>query len=116
MCDPVADPHDSLRYGTGVSEVCQAPDCGQAVVWAGTGRRARFCSAACRVRAHRQRERDRGPVTVEVDQGSASSRGRHPDRAWLVRLRRGEGSVVVAVGLSRAGADRLAGQIADLVG
>ena len=55
-------------------------------------------------------------MTVEVDQGSASSRGRHPDRAWLVRLRRGEGSVVVAVGLSRAGAYRLAGQIADLVG
>jgi hypothetical protein len=54
-------------------------------------------------------------VTVEVDQGSASSRGRSPDRAWLVRLRRGEGSVVVAVGLSRAAADRLAGQISDLV-
>jgi hypothetical protein len=47
--------------------------------------------------------------------GSASSRGRHPDRAWLVRLRRGDHSVVVAIGLRRLDADRLVEQINDLL-
>jgi hypothetical protein len=108
--------HDSSRYDTQVRRICGAPRCGQPIVSRPTGRPARFCSAACRVRAYRQRERDRGPLTVEVDHGSASSRGRRPDRAWLVRLRRADRSVIVAIGLSRAAADRLAGQIADLLG
>ncbi|MGH7698100.1 MAG: hypothetical protein ACRENV_05420 [Candidatus Dormibacteria bacterium] len=56
------------------------------------------------------------PVTVEVDFGSASSRGRPPERSWMIRLRRGERSVIVAIGLRRSGADRLAAQIADLLG
>jgi len=68
------------------------------------------------VAAYRQRERERGPVSVEVDVGSASSRGRRPDRSWMVRLRRGQDSVIVAVGLSRAAADRLAEQLAGLLG
>jgi hypothetical protein len=52
---------------------------------------------------------------VEVDFGSASSRGRSPDRAFMVRMRRGERSVIVAIGLRRPAADRLAAQIAELV-
>jgi hypothetical protein len=96
--------------------MCGAPGCGQPVTQARTGRPARFCSTGCRVAAHRQRHRERGPLAVEVEHGSASSRGRHPDRAWLVRLRRADRSVVVAVGLSRLAADRLAEQIADLAG
>ncbi len=55
------------------------------------------------------------PVTVEVDMGSASSRGRLPERSWLVRMRREDRSVIVAIGLPRTGADRLAEQIADLL-
>lgn len=47
--------------------------------------------------------------------GSASSRGRPPERAWMVRLRRGQRSVIVAIGLRRPAADRLAAQIADLL-
>jgi len=47
--------------------------------------------------------------------GSASSRGRHPDQAWLVRLRRGDRSVIVAIGLRRNHADRLAEQINQLL-
>ncbi len=75
-----------------------------------------FCSAACRVRAHRTRQRDAyEPVSVEVDMGSATSRGRPSERAWMVRLRRGQRSVIVAVGLRRPAAERLAGQIADLL-
>lgn len=57
----------------------------------------------------------REPVTVEVDFGSASSRGRRPDHSWMVRMRRGERSVIVAIGLTRYAADSLAEQIAELV-
>ena len=55
------------------------------------------------------------PLTVEIDTGSASSRGRQPDQAWMVRLRRADHSVIVAVGLSRTAAEHLADHIADIV-
>jgi hypothetical protein len=55
------------------------------------------------------------PLTVEIDTGSASSRGRPPDRIWLVRLSRGDRSVVVTVGLSRTAAQHLADHIAEIV-
>lgn len=60
----------------------------------------------------------RGPagVGVEVEAGSATSWGRGADRAWLVRLRRGQQSVIVAWGLSQAAAECLAAKIADLLG
>lgn len=93
---------------------CAAPGCTNAITPARTGRPARFCSTACRVRAHRHA--GAAPVSVEVDMGSASSRGRPPERAWMVRLRRGDRSVIVAIGLRRYAADRLATQIADLLG
>jgi hypothetical protein len=47
--------------------------------------------------------------------GSATSRGRLPERAWMVRLRRGSRSVIVATGLRRQAAERLADQIAELL-
>jgi len=97
--------------------MCAGPGCTQPLARAATGRPGRFCSPACRVRAHRARQAARAePVSVEVDMGSASSRGRPPERAWMVRLRRGQRSVIVAIGLRRSAADRLAGQIADLLG
>lgn len=55
------------------------------------------------------------PLTIEVDTGSASSRGRPPDQAWMVRLRRADRSVIVAVGLSRTAAQHLADHIAEIV-
>ena len=55
------------------------------------------------------------PVIVEIDTGSASSRGRPPDRIWLVRLRRGDQSIITTIGLSRTSAVRLAQQITDLL-
>lgn len=93
---------------------CAAPGCHQPLRPAGTGRPARFCSNACRTRAHRQRHTTT-PAVAEADKGSASSRGRHPDQAWLVRLRRGERAIIVAIGLRRPAADRLAEQINDLL-
>ena len=55
-------------------------------------------------------------VVVEVDRGSASSRGRHRDRVFMIRLRRGEGTVIVTVGLSRGAAEHLADYVADVIG
>lgn len=96
--------------------ICAAPGCTEPVARAPTGRPAVFCSTACRVRAHRARQRNAAePVDVEVDMGSATSRSRPPERAWMVRLRRGQRSVIVAVGLRRPAAERLAGQIAELL-
>jgi hypothetical protein len=95
-------------------ETCAAPDCCELLARHATGRPARYCSAACRVRAHRRR--NAAPVTVEVDMGSASSRGRPAERSWLVRLRRSDRSVIVAIGMQRQAADRLAAQLAELLG
>jgi hypothetical protein len=55
-------------------------------------------------------------VVVEVDRGSASTRGRPPEMTWLIRLRRGEHCVIVAIGLSRGAAEYLAQHIADVLG
>jgi hypothetical protein len=52
---------------------------------------------------------------VEVEMGSATSRGRPPERAWLVRIRRHHRYVIVNTGLRRPHADRLAQQLTDLL-
>ena len=93
---------------------CAGPACLNPIVAAATGRPARFCSAACRTRAHRQRPAV-APAHAEVAMGSASSRGRPEDRGWLAHLDRGDRTVIVAIGLRRPAADRLAAQINDLL-
>jgi hypothetical protein len=55
------------------------------------------------------------PVTVQIDTGSTSSRGRPPGHAWLIRLRRGHRNVITTTGLSRTSAEHLAEQITDLL-
>lgn len=105
----------SLRYDTSMA-TCAAPDCTNIIAQHALGRPGRFCSTACRVRDHRRRQRiAAAPVTVEVDMGSASSRGRPPERAWLVRVRRADRAVIVAIGLRRNAADRLAEQLTELL-
>ena len=105
----------SFRNETPVDVACCiGPDCDNPITPAGTGRPARYCSGACRARAHRHRHTT-APAIAEVAMGSASSRGRHPDKAWLVQLRHGDRSVVVAIGLRRPAADRLAEQVNDLL-
>jgi hypothetical protein len=47
--------------------------------------------------------------------GSATSRGRPPERAWLVRIRRGNNYVIINTGLRRHHADRLAAQLTDFL-
>jgi hypothetical protein len=58
---------------------------------------------------------DAGAAIAEVDTGSASSRGRRPEQIWLVRLRRGDNSVIVAIGLYRVAAEHLAERINDVL-
>jgi hypothetical protein len=55
------------------------------------------------------------PVTVQIDTGSTSSRGRLPGHAWLIRLRRGDLSVITTTGLSRTSAEHLAEKITSLL-
>lgn len=55
------------------------------------------------------------PVTVEIDTGSASTRGRPPDRHWLIRLRHGQRSVITTIGLSRTSAEHLAAHISAVL-
>ena len=105
----------SLRHET-PGPNCGGPDCDNPVLRSATGRPGHFCSGACRSRAHRQRQREHDdPVVAEVDFGSASSRGRPVEERWMVRLRRGERDVIVAIGLRRYAADRLVEQITDLL-
>lgn len=105
---------ETLRNET--STICAAPGCANPITNHPTGRPARYCTSACRVRHHRQRRQTTAdPITVEVDTGSASSRGRPPERSWLVRLRRGDRDVIIAIGLRRPAADRLAEQLTDLL-
>ena len=109
-----SSPPVSSRHET--AAVCEAPGCNEPIHRQGTGRPARFCSPACRARSHRSRQALKDtPITVEVDYGSTSSRGRPAGTAWMVRLRRGDKAVIVAIGLRRAAADRLAEQLVDLV-
>jgi hypothetical protein len=55
------------------------------------------------------------PLTVEIDTGSTSTRGRPPDQHWMIRLRRGGRCVIVAIGLSRTAAEHLADHIAEII-
>lgn len=103
----------SLRDET--TAICAAPGCEEPLEPNSTGRPARYHSAACRSRAHRERRARRGPVIAEADLGSASSRGRRPEDAWLVRLRRDDMRVIVAIGLRKAAAERLVEQITEIL-
>jgi hypothetical protein len=56
------------------------------------------------------------PLRIEVEPGSATSWGRAPEHSYLVRLCRGERAVVLAAGMTRAGAEHLAGHARELLG
>jgi hypothetical protein len=96
---------------------CAAPGCANPVTRRPRGRPAIYCSPACRSAAHRtDRRRANEPMAVEVDHGSTSAKARPAGRVWMVRLRRGERSVIVATGLGRPSADHLARQLTQLLG
>ena len=107
------DHYVTLRYS--VERACAGPGCLNPLPAPGRGRPARYCSPACRVRAYRRRRGQRGAISVEVDHGLTSSKGRPAGKTWLVRLRRGDEVVIVAIGLTNATAERLAERIRRLV-
>lgn len=90
---------------------CAAAGCDNVVVRRpGPGRPAIYCCFACRPTARRS------AVVVDVEHPPASVDGRDARRVWIVRLRRGRRSVVVADGLGWPSAAALAGDLEDLLG
>jgi hypothetical protein len=55
------------------------------------------------------------PVTVEVGHGSACSWDRPAAMSFLVRVRKGERALVIAIGLSRTSATSLAERLSELL-
>lgn len=95
---------------------CASPGCPNPVPRNPRGRPRLYCTPACRMAAHRHDQPDRtAPLTVEIDHGSTSSRGRPAGQVWLVRLRRGKQQAIIAVGLGRPSAEHLARQIREVI-
>jgi hypothetical protein len=104
------------RFSSRNENHCARPGCPNPVPRNLRGRPRLYCTPACRMAAHRHVHPDRkAPLTVEIDHGSTSSRGRPAGHVWLVRLRRGQQQVVIAVGLGRHSAEHLATQIRDVI-
>lgn len=99
----------STREDPGV--VCAAPGCTNPVVRPRTGRPPTYCSPACRPSARTTT----GHLVVEVDHEPTPDDARPTGRIWMVRLRRGSRSVIIAAELGRPSADHLAGQIGKLL-
>jgi hypothetical protein len=95
---------------------CARPGCANPVPRNPRGRPRLYCTPACREAAHRYRHPERrAPLTVEIDHGSTSSRGRPAGHVWLVRLRRGNRQAILAAGLGRPSAEHLARQIREVI-
>jgi hypothetical protein len=95
---------------------CARPGCANPAPRNPRGRPRLYCTPACREAAHRYRHPDRrAPLTVEIDRGSTSSRGRPAGHVWLVRIRRGNRQAILAAGLGRPSAEHLARQIREVI-
>lgn len=93
--------------------VCAAPGCDELVTrHQARGRPAIYCSPSCRPAA---RGRAGVRVVVEVDHEPTPDNERPTGRVWLVRMRRGMRSVVIAAELGRPSADHLAAQLNELL-
>ncbi len=114
-CQPVGKSQVSSRNETSPESTCNAPGCINPLREPGPGRPASFCSQACRQRAWRAHRHRRGTLLAEVDMGSTSSKGRTQGQIWMVRLRRDNEKLIVAIGLPRAAADTLAEDINALL-
>jgi hypothetical protein len=106
----------TIDISSPIENHCARPGCPNPVPRNPRGRPRLYCTPICRMAAHRDANPDaRAPLTVEVDHGSTSSRGRPAGHVWQVRLRRGQHHVIVAVGLGRPSADHLAAQIREVI-
>jgi hypothetical protein len=88
---------------------CARPGCTKTFSRTGKGRPRIFCSPECYDAVHKARLR------VEVGYEQVPEAERPTGRIFLVRLCRGNRSVVVATELGRPSADHLARQIEDLI-
>ena len=91
---------------------CAAPGCDEVIMRTARGRPKLYCSAECRP-ANRGHAGVR--VIVEVDHTPTPDNERPTGRVWLVRMRRGTRSVIVAAELGRPSADHLVGQLNELL-
>jgi hypothetical protein len=89
---------------------CARPGCLNTISPAATGRPRIFCSTKCKAAVHS------GRLSVEVDHEPVPDGERPTGRVFLVRLCRGNRSVIIATELGRPSADHLARQIDDLIG
>jgi len=95
---------------------CAGPGCTAILTRQARGRPPIYCSPACRNAAHRKhRAQVEQPLLVDVDHGSTSSKNRPSGRVWMIRLRRGNRSVILTTGLGRASADTLPDQIRAVI-
>lgn len=96
-----------------ISKICGRDGCGNIVTQRSTGRPALYCSAACRVAAHRQNKR--GPIRAEVRFGSATTRSRREDHSWMVKLFRDKEELIVAFGQTKDAAERLTARLNEFL-
>ena len=97
---------------TGRTKVCATPGCHEQLPpQSGRGRPRLYCSTRCRSTGSVRG----GVLSVEVDHEGDQAAGRPTGRVWLVRMRRGPRSVVIAAELGRPSADHLAGQLNELL-
>ena len=78
------------------------------------GRPAIYCSASCRPSA--STKQGVSSLVVELDHAPTPEDSRPTGRVWVVRLCRGEKSVVVAEELGRPSADQLVRELNELIG
>ena len=96
-----------------ISKICERVGCDQILPEHCIGRPQRYCSAACRMAAHRQRKR--GPIRAEVHFGSATTRSRPEERSWMVKLLRDNEEVIVTFGQTRDAAERLTARLNEFL-
>ena len=96
-----------------ISKICERQGCDQILAEHFNGRPQRYCSAACRMAAHRQRKR--GPIRAEVHFGSATTRSRKEERSQMVKLLRDDDELIVTFGQRRDAAIRLTTQLNEFL-
>ncbi len=96
-----------------ISKICERQGCDQILPEHCIGRPQRYCSATCRMAAHRQRKR--GPIRAEVHFGSATTRSRPEERSQMVKLLRDNEELIVTFGQTRDAAERLTARLNEFL-
>jgi hypothetical protein len=94
---------------------CAAPGCDEPVVRRDgqTGRPRIYCSPTCRPSGKSRPDGYR--ISIEATQDEDAKDGPDPGRSWVVRLRRGQRTVIVGQDLGRFAATALTGELRQLL-